>query len=126
MTAHLGIDRDLLASYLRNKMNEQQISLRKAAELMGTSPATLSRLLNGSGSEYLADTSTLSAAATWLNKPLSEFDASRRPSPNSSSLAEVEMHLHALPDITDADARSMMAVIQTLYEQKRNSPNDNS
>src|ERR1700692_691796 len=105
-----GIDRDLLASFLRNKMNEERISLRKAAESMGTSPATLSRLLNGADSQYLADTSTLNAAAAWRKRSLSDFESNRRPSPKSSSLTEVEMHLHALPDITDADARAMMAV----------------
>jgi transcriptional regulator with XRE-family HTH domain len=126
MTAPMLIDRDLLASYLRNKMNEERISLRKAAEFMGTSPATLSRLLSGGDSQYTADTSTLNAAAAWLKRSLSDFESTRRPSPDSSSLAQVEMHLHALPDITDADARAMMAVIQTLYEQKRRSPDDKS
>jgi transcriptional regulator with XRE-family HTH domain len=111
-----GIDRDLLASFLRNKMNEERISLRKAAGLMGTSPATLSRLMNGAGSDYVADTSTLSAAANWLNRPLSDFEINKRPS--ESSLAEVEMHLHALPKITQDDARAMMAVITALYDEK--------
>jgi transcriptional regulator with XRE-family HTH domain len=114
--ASIGIDRDLLASFLRNKMNEERLSLRKAAELMGSSPATLSRLLNGSGSDYVADTSTLAAAASWLNKSMSDFEVNKRPS--ESSLAEVEMHLHALPKITEADARAMMAVITALYDEK--------
>jgi transcriptional regulator with XRE-family HTH domain len=112
----IGIDRDLLASFLRNKMNEERISLRKAAELMGMSPATLSRLMSGSGSDYVADTSTLSAAANWLNKSLSDFEINKRPT--GSSLAEVEMHLHALPNITEADASAMMAVITALYDVK--------
>lgn len=112
-----GIDRDLLASYLRNKMNEEELSLRKASEQIGCSPATLSRLLSGSASEYGADTATLTAAATWLKRTLADFEPARRP--NESSLAEVEMHLHALPHITETDVRAMMAVIKTLYDEKR-------
>ncbi len=112
-----GFDRDLLASYLRNRMDEHELSLRKAADQMGCSAATLSRLLAGSESNYDADTATLTAAATWLGRSLADFDPDRRPS--ESSLAEVEMHLHALPDISEADARAMMAVIKTLYDDKR-------
>lgn len=112
-----GIDRDLLASYLRNKMDEEELSLRRAGDQIGCSPATLSRLLSGSESDYEADTATLTAAAKWLNRTLADFELGRRPS--GSSLAEVEMHLHALPEITEADARAMMAVIKALYDEKR-------
>ena len=112
-----GIDRDLLASYLRNKMNEEELSLRKAAEQIGCSAATLSRLLSGSASDYEADTATVTAATKWLHRTLADFEPARRP--NESSLAEVEMHLHALPHITEADVRAMMAVIKTLYDDKR-------
>lgn len=112
-----GIDRDLLASYLRNKMNEEELSLRKASEQIGCSPATMSRLLSGSASEYEADTATLTAVAKWLNRSLADFEVGKRPS--GSSLAEVEMHLHALPHITETDVRAMMAVITALYDEKR-------
>lgn len=112
-----GIDRDLLASYLRNKMNEEELSLRKASEQIGCSAATLSRLLSGSASDYDADTATVTAATKWLNRNLADFEPARRPS--ESSLAEVEMHLHALPHITETDVRAMMAVITTLYDDKR-------
>lgn len=112
-----GIDRDLLASYVRNKMNEEDLSLRRAAQQIGCSPATLSRLLSGSTSDYEADTATLTAVATWLKRTLADFELARRP--NESSLAEVEMHLHALPHITESDVRAMMAVIKALYEDKR-------
>ena len=118
-----GIDRDLLASYLRNKMNEEELSLRRASEQIGCSAATLSRLLTGSSSDYEADTATVTAATTWLNRTLADFEPARRP--NESSLAEVEMHLHALPHIGEADVRAMMAVIKTLYDDKRKrQPND--
>lgn len=111
-----GIDRDLLASYVRNKMNEDQLSLRRAALQISCSPATLSRVLLGSSSDYEADTATLNAITTWLGRGLSDFELSKRPASSSSSLAEVEMHLHALPHINDTDVRAMMAVIKALYD----------
>lgn len=111
-----GIDRELLASYVRNKMNEERLSLRRAAQQIGCSPATLSRVLLGSSSDYEPDTATLNAIATWLKRGLSDFELTKRPP--QSSLAEVEMHLHALPNITDTDVRAMMAVIKALYDNK--------
>lgn len=115
-----GVDRDLLASYLQNRMDEQQLSLRKAADQIVCSPATLSRLLNGKSGGHAPDTATLTAVAKWLNKNLSDFETEMRPS--QSSLAEVELHLHALPDITEPDARAIMAAVKALYEAKRTRP----
>jgi hypothetical protein len=53
----------------------------------------------------------------WLNKNLSDFEPQMRPS--QSSLATVEIHLHALPDISADDARSIMSVVKLLYDEKR-------
>lgn len=116
----MRVDRELLASYLRNKMDDDSLSLRKAAEQIGCSPATLSRLLNGGSGGHAPDTATLTALAKWLDKNLSDFEADMRP--NQSSLAEVELHLHALPDITASDARAIMAAVKALYEAKRTRP----
>jgi transcriptional regulator with XRE-family HTH domain len=113
----IGVDKDLLANSLRDRMEEQELSLRKAAQLAGCSPATLSRLLSGSTSEYTPDTATLSVVLKWLNRPLGDFETKRRP--NESSLAEVEMHLHALPNISRDDAEAMMAAVKALYAAKR-------
>ena len=112
-----GIDLDLLATYMRNKMAEEKVSLRKAADLAECSPATFSRLLDGSDSKYVPDTATVTAIARWLNKNLSDFEPKMRPS--QSSLATVEIHLHALPDISADDARSIMSVVKLLYDEKR-------
>ena len=113
----MRVDRELLASYLRNKIDEDHLSLRRAAEQIKCSPATLSRLLNGGDSQYAPDTATLTALAKWLKRNLSDFEADMRPT--QSSLAEVEVHLHALPDITESDARAIMAAVKALYESKR-------
>jgi transcriptional regulator with XRE-family HTH domain len=112
-----GLDRDRLATYMRNKMANEKLSLRKAADLAGCSPATLSRLLGGQDNEYMPDTATLSAIAKWLSKDLSDFERTKRPA--TKSLEEVAIHLHALPDLAPEDAQFIMSVVQLLYDDKR-------
>jgi transcriptional regulator with XRE-family HTH domain len=114
----VGMDRGLLATYLRAKMTEEKLSLRKAAEMVGCSPATLSRLLSGEESDYVPDTATVTAIARWLDKNISDFESDMRPT--TSSLANVEIHLHALPDLTSDDARAIADVVRLLYDSKRN------
>lgn len=112
-----GFDRERLATYMRNKMANEKLSLRKAAEYAHCSPATFSRVLGGQDDEYMPDTATLSAIARWLNKDLSDFETSKRPA--TTSLEEVAVHLHALPDLAPDDARFIMSVVQLLYDDKR-------
>lgn len=112
-----AIDRDLLASHVRNKMADDQLSLRQAAHRIGCSPATLSRVLEGSGNRYEPDTATLEAIVKWLRLTLGDFVAARRPA--TATLADVEMYLHALPDISDDDARALVKVVRAFYDEKR-------
>jgi transcriptional regulator with XRE-family HTH domain len=102
---------------MRNKMANEKLSLRKAAECANCSPATFSRILGGQDDDYMPDTATLSAIAKWLNKDLSDFESSKRPA--TTSLEEVAVHLHALPDLAPEDARFIMSVVQLLYDDKR-------
>jgi transcriptional regulator with XRE-family HTH domain len=111
-----GLDRERLATYIRNKMALEKLSLRRAAELAGCSPATFSRIL-GAEDEYMPDVATLNAIARWLRKDLSDFEPAKLESPKS--LADVAVHLHALPDLKPDDAKFIMSVVQLLYEDKR-------
>lgn len=113
----VGIDRDLLASDLHQKLHEMGLSLRKAAEQMRCSPATLSRLLQGASSEHKPDTATLTAAAIWLNRSLADFDVAKQPT--VSTLAQVTLHLRALPKFTATDVRVVLAVIEALQKLRR-------
>ena len=113
-----GLDRERLATYIRNKMANEKLSLRKAAELAKCSPATFSRILGGQDDEYMPDTATLGAIMKWLNRDLSDFESSKRPA--TKTLEEVAVHLHALPDLAPEDARFIMSVVQLLYDDKRN------
>jgi transcriptional regulator with XRE-family HTH domain len=115
-----GLDRERLATYIRNKMADEKLSLRKAAELAGCSPATFSRILGDETDGYMPDTTTLNAIAKWLNKDLSAFAPTNLVAPKS--LADVAVHLHALPDLAPADAQFIMNVVQLLYDDKRKPP----
>lgn len=112
-----GLDRERLATFIRNKMGEDGVSLRKAADRVGCSPATFSRLLAADAAAHTPDTGTLEAVAKWLGKDLSYFDLEK--TPDSRTLADVAVHLHALPDLTPEDAKFIMSVVQLLYEDKR-------
>jgi transcriptional regulator with XRE-family HTH domain len=111
-----GLDRDRLATYVRNKLTNEKLSLRKAAEMTNCSPATFHRILSEQDAEYMPDTATLTAIAKWLNKDLSEFSSKPRP---TATLEEVAVHLHALPDLKPEDAKFIMSVVQLLYDDKR-------
>jgi transcriptional regulator with XRE-family HTH domain len=117
-----GLDRERLATFIRNKMKTDKLSLRRAADLVGHSPATFSRLLAGDDADHTPDTDTLEAVAKWLGKDLSYFDLEK--TPDSHTLADVAVHLHALPDLAPKDAEFIMSVVQLLYEDKRTTPKE--
>jgi len=112
-----GLDRQRLATYIRNKLAKDKLSLRKAAEIAGCSPATFSRILADQEGDYTPDTATLNAIMKWLNKDLSDFDSSK--TPPAKTLEEVAVYLHALPDLKPEDAKFIMSVVQLLYDDKR-------
>jgi transcriptional regulator with XRE-family HTH domain len=108
------VDLDLLARELQNKMREEELSLRTAADEIGCSPATLSRVLRGSAAPSLPDTENLFRAVSWLGKSLSDFENGRAPS--SSSFAEVELHLRALPGVAEKDKEALVAIVRAAHD----------
>lgn len=108
------VDLDLLAKGLENKIREEDLSLRTAAEEIGLSPATLSRLLRGSAAPNLPDTESLFRAVSWLGKSLSDFEKGRAPS--TSSLTDVEVHLRALPGLAEKDKEALVAIVRAAHD----------
>ena len=108
------VDLDRLATYLRSRMEAEHLSIRAAAEKIGVSPATLGRLLQGAGSPNIPDSVNLMRAVAWLGKNLSEFEAA--PARGKSSLADVEVHLRALPNLGEQDAEALVAMVKAAYE----------
>ena len=110
----LNLDLDRLATYLRSKMEEENLSIRTAAPKIGCSPATLARLLQGSKAENVPDSVNLMKAASWVGKRLGDFEAGK--ARNTSSLADVEVHLRALPGLSKADAEGLVAMVKAAYD----------
>jgi transcriptional regulator with XRE-family HTH domain len=115
--AELTVDLDELSTRLRSKMQEQQLSIRAAAKEIGIGAATLGRLLQGSDSKNVPDLSNLDKAAVWIGRSLSQL-ASSDQSPQST-IADVEVHLRALPDLDPRDVDFLVAIVKAGYEAKR-------
>lgn len=104
-----------LAADLSDKMKKEEKSLRVAAEEIGTSPATLSRVLKGEEMDILPDTKTLLKAVSWVGKGISDYEPSNLP--KSSSMADVEVHLRALPGLNDVDKDVLVAMVRAAHDQ---------
>lgn len=108
------LDLDLLATHLRNEMEGKGVSIRGAATEIGCSPATLARLLQGSRAPNVPDSINLIRAVSWLKKSLSDFEQGR--AKRTSTLADVEVHLRALPGIGKRDAEGLVAMVKAAYD----------
>lgn len=108
-----SIDLDLLAQHLTSKMEEEELSLRPAAEEIGCSPATLSRLLKGADAPNYPDSITLMKAASWVGKRISDFETGNK---TPATLADVEVHLRALPGIDAGDREALVAMVRAAYD----------
>ena len=111
----LPFDFRRLAADLSAKISQEDRSLRDAAEEIGTSAATLSRMLKGDSSDILPDTKTLLRAVSWLGKRIADYEPSL--SNGTSSLADVELHLRALPGLNDRDKDVLVALVRTAHDQ---------
>lgn len=110
-----NLDLDLLARHLQNKMQTESLSLRAAADEIGCSPATLSRLLQGSGAPNYPDTKNLFRAISWVEKRLADFEKGKLGSKPKTTLADVEVHLRALPGLTEKDKEALVAIVGAAY-----------
>lgn len=115
-----SFDRDALATEVREKMALSELSIRDAAKQIGCSPATLSRMLQGSRSASHPEGETLVKAASWAGRSL--FELSRpgsSPLRPNSTIADVELHLRALPDLPKDAADGLIAMVKAVYDTRR-------
>jgi len=116
----LDIDLDLLAEQLKHEMSVRKLSLRAAATQVGCSPTTLARVLTGSKTPNLPDSRTLLQVVSWLGKSITDFSKSRVP--ETSSIADVVVHLRALPDLSAKDKDALVAVVRAAHDAYRLRP----
>jgi transcriptional regulator with XRE-family HTH domain len=110
-------DLDRLAKELADKLKTEAISVRSAADDIGVSAATLSRLLRGTDAPNIPDTESLVRAVNWLGRTLSDFEAGQRPA--ISTLTDVELHLRALPDLSTQDKDALVGIVRAAHDTFR-------
>jgi transcriptional regulator with XRE-family HTH domain len=110
----LTVDLDELATRLRSKMEERDLSIRGAAAEIGCGAATLSRLLQGSESPTTPDLANVDKATAWLGLSVADLGSSQGAVP--STIADVEVHLRALPDLSPPDVEALVAMVRAGYE----------
>ena len=104
-----------LAADLGDKMKRENKSLREAAGEIGTSPATLGRMLKGDEIEILPDTKTLMKAVSWVGRRIADYEPAS--ATKSSTMAEVEVHLRALPGLDERDKDVLVAMVRAAHDK---------
>jgi DNA-binding MurR/RpiR family transcriptional regulator len=113
----LSIDLDLLATHLQNKMSSEDLSVRAAAGQIGFGAATLSRLLQGTKSENVPDLKNVIKAAAWVGMTVGDVSSETRRRP--STIADVEVHLRALPGLAAQDVEALVAMVKAGYRHAK-------
>ncbi len=118
------IELDILAHALQDRMKEKGLSLRDAAGQIGCSASTLGRLLKGAAAPNVPDTSVLLKAVNWLGRRLQDFEPSRNTTP--TTLADVEVHLRALPGLGERDKEALISLVRAAHDAFRDLPSDHA
>lgn len=113
----MSVDLDLLAIHLNNKIEGEKLSIRAAAVEIGVGAATLSRLLQGTKSENTPDLANVNKAAAWVGMTVG--DVSLRSHKKASTIADVEVHLRALPGLARPDIEALVAMVKAGYEHAK-------
>jgi transcriptional regulator with XRE-family HTH domain len=111
------VDLDRLATYLTNKMESLGLSVRAAAKEIGVGASTLGRLLQGNANENVPDLAVITKAAIWVGKTLGDLAPSTKEAP--STIADVEVHLRGLPDLSPPDVEALVAMVKAGYERAK-------
>lgn len=118
----LSIDAAEFASRLREKRLSRGLSLRQAAQEVGVSATTFSRVERG---DHLPDRENLLQLANWLGVTLEQVATTPADhdvvthSPGESTVEAVALHLRADKDLDPKDARILMEVFRVAYENLR-------
>ena len=113
----LSIDLDMLAIHLKNRIASKKLSVRSAAKEIGFGAATLSRLLQGGKSANVPDLRNVNKAVAWVGMTVA--DVSARAPHKVSSIADVEVHLRALPGLAPPDVEALVAMVKAGYQRAK-------
>jgi transcriptional regulator with XRE-family HTH domain len=114
------IDAIELGDRVRAKRRSKKLSIREAAELVGVSAPTISRVERG----HLPEREILLRLARWAGVPLDPVlhENARRTrnavvhSPDASTLEAVELHLRADKNLSRGDAEALSEMFRLAYD----------
>jgi transcriptional regulator with XRE-family HTH domain len=102
-----------LAARIRARRRDLGIGMREAAQQIGVSAATLSRVERGG---HLPGRDNLFRFERWLEPATAKRGAEREPHPPGASTMEaVELHLRADPDLAPDDAEALARMVRLAY-----------
>lgn len=105
-----------LASRTRARRRELGVGQREAAQQIGVSAATLSRVERG---RHLPSRDNLFRLVGWLEGAPGARDTSEPHAPGAPTMEAVELHLRADPGLTPDDAEALARMIRLAYERLR-------
>jgi transcriptional regulator with XRE-family HTH domain len=104
---------ELVSGRLRKARSQRRLSLRKAADEVGVSPATLSRIERQAG---VPDLPTLDRLIQWLELDRASVLSSEAPTATDTPEA-VDVLLRADPKLDPKTARALAAVFRSAYQE---------
>jgi transcriptional regulator with XRE-family HTH domain len=114
------IDAIELGQRVRAKRRSKKLSLREAAEQLGVSAPTISRVERG----HLPERESLLRLARWAGVRIDPVlhETARRArntvvhSPDASTVEAIELHLRADKNLTDDDAEALSEMFRLAYD----------
>lgn len=107
-----------LARRVRAKRNAEKLSLREAAEGLGMSAATLSRVESG---KHLPERDRLFRLAEWAGMPLGPAARNARHrqvhGDDAGTVEAVELHLRADRNLDPDDAEFLVQLVKSAYDR---------
>jgi len=115
-------DIDQLADYIQWKMDEEDLSLREAAQEAKVSAPTLSRILQKGKKRPRPDVETIAKVIRWVGVPIEKIistslDRTIPESPKKNTLEAIQVHLRADKNLSAEAARAIAEMVKVAYAQ---------
>jgi len=116
------VDGVRLAKYVKWKMDQEELSLRRAAAEAQVSPATLHRVLSRKKDASQLDTDVLLRLAGWAEVPLENLLDSKqstriKAAKQRSTPDVIDVHLRADKNLGPGAAEAISVMVRAAYEQ---------
>jgi transcriptional regulator with XRE-family HTH domain len=109
---HTDVDTELLGDLIRRRRKADGLSLRDAADQMGVSAPTLQRVEAGQP----PNSANLIRITQWLQLPVDKvLRKGTNPASQLATVAQIEVHLRADPNLSAEAAEAIADAVQKLY-----------